>query len=180
MKVIDPIELSKTKRVKFWKAIYRICDKLLPNNYWPFFGRIANRIRVSIFRKISPSVSKRISLNKGCEIYPCVTIEEGVLIGINCHLNWNLTIKKGTMIAKDVYFNTQNHNRNSETLRFDGLTEIKPIVVGEYCWIGTKTIVLGGVIIGDYSTIGGGAVVTKSIPPKCMAAGNPAVVKKQY
>ncbi len=175
----DPIAITQLKRTKFHKSMYRFFDAILPNNYWPIIGKIANRIRISIFRKISPNVSKKITLNKGCEIYPCVTIEDNVLIGINCHLNWLVTIKSGAMIAKDVYFNTQNHVRN-EYGEFEGLSDIQPIVVGKNCWIGTKSIILRGVEIGDYSNIGGGSVVTKSVPAHCLAAGNPAVVKKVY
>lgn len=178
--ITDPIALTQTKRIKFHKAMYRFFDWLLPHYYWPIIGKIANKIRIFIFRRISPNVSKKIKLNKGCEVYPCITIEDNVTIGINCHLNWCVTIKEGTLIAKDVYFNTQNHTRNPITKDFDGLSEIKPIIVGKKCWIGTKSIVLGGVEIGDYSVVGGGSVVTKSIPSDCMAAGNPAVVKKHY
>ena len=177
---VDPISISQLKRTKFWKACYLFFDAILPNINWPIVGKVSNRIRIWLFRRISPEVSKKIKLNKGCEIYPCITIEDNVVIGKNVHLNWCLTIKEGTKVAKDVYFNTQNHKRNPETGRFDGLTEVKGIVVGKYCWIGTKAIVLGGVTIGDYSTIGEGAVVTKSIPDNCMAAGNPASVKKVY
>ena len=140
---------------------------------------MANKIRISLFRKISPSISRKAWIGKNVEIYPCVAIEVGVIVGHNAHLNWCLTIKKGTKIGRDVYFNTQNHNRNQTTRLFEGLTETKPIIIGEYCWIGTRAIVLG-VTIGDYSTIGSGSIVTKSIPQNCMAAGNPAVVKKIY
>lgn len=41
-------------------------------------------------------------------------------------------------------------------------------------------IILPGVKIGKGCTIGAGSVVTKDIPDYCLAAGNPAVVKKVY
>lgn len=34
-----------------------------------------------------------------------------------------------------------------------------------------------GVTIGSYATIGAGSVVTKDIPPRCVATGNPATVR---
>lgn len=36
-----------------------------------------------------------------------------------------------------------------------------------------------GVTIGEYSTIAAGSMVTKDVPARCMAAGNPAVVRYQ-
>jgi virginiamycin A acetyltransferase len=54
-----------------------------------------------------------------------------------------------------------------------------PIRVGNDVWIGTKAIVLSGVEIGDGAVIGAGAVVTKNVPPYCVAAGVPAAVVKQ-
>lgn len=46
--------------------------------------------------------------------------------------------------------------------------------VGKNCFIGARSILLPGVEIGDGCIIGSGSVVTKSIPPRSVAAGNPA------
>lgn len=50
----------------------------------------------------------------------------------------------------------------------------RDIVVEGDCWIGARSIVLRGVIIGRGAVIGAGAIVTKSVPPYCIVAGNPA------
>lgn len=44
--------------------------------------------------------------------------------------------------------------------------------------IGANCIILKGVTIGNRSVVGAGAVVTKSIPNDCIAAGNPAKIIK--
>ncbi|MBQ2259669.1 MAG: sugar O-acetyltransferase, partial [Spirochaetales bacterium] len=51
-----------------------------------------------------------------------------------------------------------------------------PIKVGNNVWIGTGTIILAGVEIGDGSIVGAGSVVTKSIPSNVIAYGNPCKV----
>lgn len=48
--------------------------------------------------------------------------------------------------------------------------------IGDNCFIGTRTIILPGVHIGNNVVIGSGSVVTKDIPPNCIAAGNPAKI----
>ncbi len=46
--------------------------------------------------------------------------------------------------------------------------------IGKNCFIGGGSLILPGVEIGDNCVIGAGAVVTRSVPPRCVAAGNPA------
>jgi maltose O-acetyltransferase len=52
----------------------------------------------------------------------------------------------------------------------------KPVHIGNNVWLGSRVIVLKGVVIGDNSVVGAGSVVTKSIPANCLAAGVPAKV----
>lgn len=54
-----------------------------------------------------------------------------------------------------------------------------PIVVGQDVLIGTRSIILKGVTIGDRSIIAAGSVVTKDIPSDCVAGGNPCKVIKK-
>lgn len=53
-----------------------------------------------------------------------------------------------------------------------------PIKIGNDVWIGRETMIMSGITIGDGVIIGARSVVTKSIPPFAMVAGNPARIKK--
>ena len=44
------------------------------------------------------------------------------------------------------------------------------------CTSGANAVIIGPISIGDDAVIGAGAVVTKSIPPRSVAVGNPARV----
>lgn len=54
-------------------------------------------------------------------------------------------------------------------------------IIGNDVWLGIRTIVLGGVTIGDGAVIGGGSVVTKDVGPYEIWAGNPArFIRKRF
>ena len=46
--------------------------------------------------------------------------------------------------------------------------------VGRNCFIGGRSLILPGVEIGDNCVVGAGSIVTKSVPPRSIVAGNPA------
>lgn len=53
------------------------------------------------------------------------------------------------------------------------------VVIGNDVWLGSGCTIMSGVQIGDGAVVSAKAVVTKDIPPYCIAAGNPAVVVKK-
>jgi len=59
-------------------------------------------------------------------------------------------------------------------------TRTAPVEIGENVFIGTRSIILKGVRIGDKAVIGAGSVVTADVPAGCLAAGNPACVIRSF
>lgn len=50
------------------------------------------------------------------------------------------------------------------------------VVIGDYVYIGSNALIMPGVTIGDHVLVAAGSVVTKSIPPEVVVAGNPAKI----
>jgi acetyltransferase-like isoleucine patch superfamily enzyme len=59
-------------------------------------------------------------------------------------------------------------------------TRSEAIYIEKRAFVGAQSIILKGVRIGEGSVIGSGSVVSKSVPARCLAAGNPARVIKNY
>jgi len=56
----------------------------------------------------------------------------------------------------------------------DAKSGARPITIGRGVFVGARAIILKGVTIGDRAIIGAGAVVTRDVPARHIAAGNPA------
>lgn len=104
-------------------------------------------------------------------------------LGRNVYANHNLVILDGAEVhigdnvylATNVVLSTAGHPIDP-VVRTSGLEFVKPIRIGNNVWIGATVTVLPGVEIGENVTIGAGSVVTRSIPPNCVAVGNPCRV----
>lgn len=100
----------------------------------------------------------------------------------------SITIGNNVLIGGDcIIIDTDSHSldskvRNSGEVNCKGMSldslaaKSRPIVIENDVLIGARCIVLKGVTIGARSVIGSGSVVAKSIPPDCIAAGNPCKV----
>lgn len=113
-----------------------------------------------------------------------IIIEDGCYIGdyFSALAGADVVISEGALIASYVSVLAENHSMNPESGERYGLQELtgSPTSIGSYSWIGEKCIIMPGVSIGDWSIIGAGSVVTKSVPPYSVAVGNPAKVIKRY
>jgi acetyltransferase-like isoleucine patch superfamily enzyme len=87
-----------------------------------------------------------------------------------------ITIGKRVGIADNVSFITHDGGtrvfRDNE--RYKDVIKYGRITILDNCIIGQRAIILPGVTIGPNSVVAAGAVVSRSIPPNVLAAGNPA------
>lgn len=74
---------------------------------------------------------------------------------------------------------TSNHNYDTgNAIPYDDTYIHKDVLIGNFVWIGTRVLILGGVTIGDGAIIQAGSVVTTDIPSCAIAGGAPARVFK--
>ncbi len=107
---------------------------------------------------------------------------EKIVIGRTAYINRatmidaseRVEIGANAMIGPFCYITDHDHVIGSA----DALVS-KPTRIGERCWLGAHVTVLKGVNIGDDTVIGAGSVVTKSLPARVIAVGNPARVLRE-
>ncbi len=100
----------------------------------------------------------------------------------------SIVIGDNVMIASRVFITDHDHGVYDaskdaslpEQTPFNRVEISKPVIIGNNVWIGEGVSILAGVSIGASSVIGAGSVVTRDIPAKCLAVGNPARVIRQW
>jgi len=94
-----------------------------------------------------------------------ITIGDGVMIG------------SGAMICDSDFHSLDHRVRRTEHDLEHAVT--LPVLIGDNCFIGARSIILKGVELGDRTIVGAGSVVTRSFPSDVVVAGNPArIIKK--
>ena len=91
--------------------------------------------------------------------------------------NQNITIGDECMIAMGTVI--RDNDGGTHRILSEGYINSKPIVIQNHVWIGENVMVLKGVTIGEGSVIGANSLVTKDIPPHCLAIGSPAKVIRE-
>jgi acetyltransferase-like isoleucine patch superfamily enzyme len=103
-------------------------------------------------------------------IYCGIEASPGLSNGCYIQAIGKIYIGDYTLIAPNVGIISANHSvfNASEYLP----SEVR---IGAYCWIGMNSVILPGIVLGDFTIVGAGSVVTNSFPNGfCIIAGNPA------
>jgi len=87
---------------------------------------------------------------------------------------WIITLGNHVHITRDVLFVTHDGGTLLFRHLIPDLEVTAPIVVGNYVYIGVRSMIMPGVTIGDNCVIAAGSVVAKDIPDNSVVAGVPA------
>lgn len=159
------------------KILYSSIGNFLPvaHFYIKPIGNLAKNIRQICGKLILKQCGENVN------IYPKASFSSKVILGNNsdigykARINGEVHIGDNVIMGPEVIIYTNNHNisRKDIAIKYQGVTETKPVIIGDDCWIGARSIILPGVVIGKGSVIGAGAVVSKNIPDFAVAVGNP-------
>jgi acetyltransferase-like isoleucine patch superfamily enzyme len=111
---------------------------------------MSNEIRIFFCKQMGVNVGKDVFIGKYCIIddtFPeLITIEDSVNISFGV-----------TIVAHDA-----------------SKDAVGGVLIKKGAYLGTRSVILPGVIIGEKAVIGAGAVVTSDVQPKTKVAGVPA------
>lgn len=163
----------------FWLFLYILFLKHLPatDNGYPV-SMIIKKMRSSVGKHLFDRCGTNINIEKGADFGSGkgISIGNNSGLGINCKVRGPLEIGDNVMMGPDVVIMTNSHNfeRIDLPMNIQGSAVPKKVLIGNDVWIGTRAIILPGVIIGNGAIIGAGAVVTKDVPEYGIVGGVPA------
>lgn len=142
------------------------------------------RLRPFLLRLLGFNVGKNVRLGYGIKIFKRsdnVIIKDHAGINHNVYIDASGKVEFGEycMVGFNTTFITSKHSIRIKYKDFRPHTSA-PIIIEDYAWIASHVVVLPGVTIGRGSIISAGSVVTKSIPPNCLVAGNPATIIREF
>lgn len=179
----DGNKLSTTQVIeKILIRIKTIYLELVTGLLWWMVGYIpSHHFRRFCYKLSGMKIGKKSTIHMGARIYypQGISIGEGTLIGEKSTLDGRrqlknshggLSIGNHVDIASEVMIWTSQHDIHSENMA----TVEEKVEIGDYVFIGPRSIIMPGVKIGKGAIIAGGSVVTKDVVAMKIVAGVPA------
>lgn len=129
-----------------------------------------------VFQRLAGiSIGAGSSIHMGLTVYKPqgITIGRDSIVGEKATLDGRgaLTIGDHVALASEVMIYNSQHDVHDD--HFSPVT--KPVMIGDYAFIGPRAIILPGVSVGRGGVVAAGAVVTKDVEEMTIVAGVPAV-----
>jgi acetyltransferase-like isoleucine patch superfamily enzyme len=160
-------------RAAFWIG----CARLLPDY-------ALARVRAHLFRLGGCDLERGVGLQGWVVLFGPgrgarrLHVAAGTMVapGVTFGLDADITIGRNVAIGPFATLCTATHAIGYGSRRMQLDVVPRPIVVEDGVWVGMNSLILPGVTLGRGSVVAAGAVVTESVPPNCLVAGNPATV----
>ncbi|MEA5624973.1 hypothetical protein [Nostoc sp. UHCC 0251] len=137
----------------------------------------SRKIRMAYLNAYLARVGTGTSVQMGCKFLNGRTVYLGDrnVINFGCLLDGRHSkIQTGAdvSIGPEASILTLGHDPQSPDFADRG----GDVNIGDHAWIAYRAIILPGVNIGEGAVVGAGSVVSRSVNPYCIVAGNPAKV----
>jgi putative colanic acid biosynthesis acetyltransferase WcaF len=149
---------------------------------WYFFGLPLlrsycipiSRVKCIILRLFGASIGKGVYIKPGVRVkFPWyLTVGDFCWLGEDLWID-NLapvSIGSNVCVSQAAYLCTGNHDWSTPNMKLF----CRSIVIEDGSWVGARSVVCPGVVIGAGAVVSAGSVVSKSIPRYEVWAGNPA------
>lgn len=175
-------------RIQYWRNADRIGPDILLTHWNLYFKSTMRSLCLKKFKRFGDGAEFRAGAY--AEACSKISIGNNVVIRPGTFLfadpsdgGGGITIEDQVLMGAGVHFYTNNHNFYDVTKPiyeqgYPSVQATDSIVLRRGCWIGAAVIILPGVEVGENAVIGAGTVVTKSVPPRVVFAGNPGKVIK--
>ncbi|HIF9174735.1 TPA: CatB-related O-acetyltransferase [Photobacterium damselae] len=154
----------------FYASFFSSCDKRVKfAEYVRLYGK-TTLINVSIGRYtyIAGASAGNAIIGSFCSIGPDVKIG-----GLGKHPT--------TMISTSPIFYSRKKQLGITFSDKDYIDELPITYIGNDVWIGSNSIILDGISVGNGAIIAAGSIVTKDVPPFAIVGGVPArIIKYRY
>ncbi len=174
---IDELELD-VELLTLWERLQALHFKLRD-----YTKKKYNRVNPFIEDLFEWKEKGRFFGGENVTIYDSTTITGDTKIGNNtwigpfCSLDGNGGLTIGSFCAISAGVQILSHDTVKWALSGGKEAyEYSPVVIGDCCFLGTKSIILKGVTIGDHCLIGANAVVNRDVPAFSVIAGIPAKI----
>jgi acetyltransferase-like isoleucine patch superfamily enzyme len=192
----DILYRERQVRINAWRTFWRVCY------YQPLLrsrcASCGSNLRIYHSGQGLPLIMGDVDIRLGSDvsIYDRITIAALTVGGrsmlsvgddtdisqpISILVGKEVTIGSGCLIGCTLITDNPGHRtdyRERLGMRIDE-KRIGRVVIGDYVWAALQSMVIGDVTIGDGAIIAARAVVTRDVPPFCVAAGNPAKIVKK-
>lgn len=161
-----------------WKSIAK-CHVLA--------AKMWRRLLMYLYRPLFASYGHNFRFDPyGSYNFSNISVGDDVSVGMQPILmasDSRITIGDKVMFGPQVAVIGGNHNTSIVGQFMSDVKEKRPqddcgVVIEDDVWVGSRALILQGVVVGRGSIVGAGAVVTKSVPPYAIVAGVPARVVK--
>lgn len=132
-------------------------------------------------------IGNNVRIAKRCSVFGSpenlLEIGSGTYIGMNSLLNGfaaKLTIGCNVSIAQNVNIMVDSGPNASTAMQQIFPEDKRPVTIGDHVWIGTGSIIMPGVTLGDYCVVAANSYVNKSFNCFTIIGGNPAKMLRTF